>query len=122
MSSLTSKANLILQISDKEMLPDSNSLTPAHHVFKLCFCSTATVQFIADRLVTLPPRSRRTAICNNCVLIRRGDLQYNNESCHGVGYPLYFSKLIRFARVSSRVSDFYNRKKFLTVKLLKHGY
>ena len=80
------------------------------------------MQFIADRLVSLPPRSRRTVICNNCVLIRRRDLQYNNESCHGLGYPSYFSKLIRFARVSSRVSDFYNRKKFLTVKLLKHDY
>ena len=32
------------------------------------------------------------------------------------------SQLIRFARVSSHVTDFNNRNKFLTAKLLKQGY
>ena len=37
---------------------------------------------------------------------------------HGV----YISQLIRFARASSHVTDFNNRNKFLTAKLLKQGY
>ena len=37
-------------------------------------------------------------------------------------YGVYISQLIRFARASSHVTDFYNRNKFLTAKLLKHGY
>ena len=32
------------------------------------------------------------------------------------------SQLIRFARASSHVTDFNNRNKFLTAKLLKQGY
>ena len=35
---------------------------------------------------------------------------------------VYISKLIRFARVSSHVTDFNNRNKFLNAKLLKQGY
>ena len=37
-------------------------------------------------------------------------------------YGVYISQLIRFARVSSLVTDFNNRNKFLTTKLLKQGY
>ena len=37
-------------------------------------------------------------------------------------YGVYISQLIRFARASSHVSDFNNRNKFLTAKLLKQGY
>ena len=37
-------------------------------------------------------------------------------------YGVYFSQLIRFARVCSFVDDFNNRSKFLTSKLLKQGY
>ena len=37
-------------------------------------------------------------------------------------YGVYISQLIRFARVSSRVTAFNNHKKFLTAKLLKQGY
>ena len=37
-------------------------------------------------------------------------------------YGVYISQLIRFARASSHVTDFNNRNKFLTVKLLKQGY
>ena len=37
-------------------------------------------------------------------------------------YGVYFSKLIRFARVCSNVDDFNNRNLLLTAKLLKHGY
>ena len=36
--------------------------------------------------------------------------------------PFYISQLIRFARASSHVTDFNNRNKFLTAKLLKQGY
>ena len=39
-------------------------------------------------------------------------------SYHGV----YISQLIRFARASSHVTDFNNRNKFLTAKLLTQGY
>ena len=37
-------------------------------------------------------------------------------------YGVYISQLIRFARASSYVTDFNNRNKFLTAKLLKQGY
>ena len=37
-------------------------------------------------------------------------------------YSVYISQLIRFARASSHVTDFNNRNKFLTAKLLKQGY
>ena len=37
-------------------------------------------------------------------------------------YGVYISQLIRFARASTHVTDFNNRNKFLTVKLLKQGY
>ena len=35
---------------------------------------------------------------------------------------VYISQLIRFARASSHVTDFNNRSKLLTAKLLKQGY
>ena len=37
-------------------------------------------------------------------------------------YGVYISQLIRFAIASSHVTDFNNRNKFLTAKLLTHGY
>ena len=37
-------------------------------------------------------------------------------------YGVYISQLIRFARVSSRVTDFNARNKILTAKLLHQGY
>ena len=37
-------------------------------------------------------------------------------------YGVYFSQLIRFARVSSPVDDFNTRNKVLTAKLLRQGY
>ena len=37
-------------------------------------------------------------------------------------YGVYISQLIRFARASSHVTDFNNRNKFLTAKLLKQCY
>ena len=37
-------------------------------------------------------------------------------------YGVYISQLIRFARASSHDTDFNNRNKFLTAKLLKQGY
>ena len=37
-------------------------------------------------------------------------------------YGVYISQLIRFARASSHVTDFNNRNKFLTAKLLMQGY
>ena len=37
-------------------------------------------------------------------------------------YGVYISQLIRFARVSSHVSDFNARNKSLTAKLLQQGY
>ena len=39
-----------------------------------------------------------------------------------LSYGVHISQLIRFARASSHVTDFNNRNKFLTVKLLKQGY
>ena len=41
---------------------------------------------------------------------------------HRVSYGVYISQLIRFASVSSHVSDFNTRKQMLTVKLLNQGY
>ena len=37
-------------------------------------------------------------------------------------YGVYIFQLIRFARVSSYVDDFYTRNKVLTAKLLRQGY
>ena len=37
-------------------------------------------------------------------------------------YVVFISQLIRFARSSTHVTDFNNRNKFLTAKLLKQGY
>ena len=37
-------------------------------------------------------------------------------------YGVYISQLIRFARVSSHVDDFYTRNQVLTAKLLRQGY
>ena len=37
-------------------------------------------------------------------------------------YGVYISQLIRFARVSSHIDDFYTRNKVLTTKLLRQGY
>ena len=37
-------------------------------------------------------------------------------------YGVYISQLIRFARASTHVTDFNNRNKFLTAKLLKQCY
>ena len=37
-------------------------------------------------------------------------------------YGVYISQLIRFARVSSHVTDFNTRNKLLTAKLLNQGY
>ena len=37
-------------------------------------------------------------------------------------YGVYISQLIRFARASSNLNDFNNRKKALTAKLLRQGY
>ena len=37
-------------------------------------------------------------------------------------YGVYISQLIRFARASSHVTEFNNRNKCLTAKLLKQGY
>ena len=37
-------------------------------------------------------------------------------------YGVYISQLIHFARASSHVTDYNNRNKFLTAKLLKQGF
>ena len=37
-------------------------------------------------------------------------------------YGVYISQLVRFARVSSHVTDFNARNKSLTAKLLQQGY
>ena len=37
-------------------------------------------------------------------------------------YGVYISQLIRFARASLNLTDFNNRNKYLTAKLLKQGY
>ena len=41
---------------------------------------------------------------------------------HYISYDVYISQLIRFARVSSHVTDFNARNKILTGKLLHQGY
>ena len=41
---------------------------------------------------------------------------------HSTSYRVNISQLIRFARVSSHVTDFNTRNKLLTLKLLKQGY
>ena len=44
------------------------------------------------------------------------------RSLMAMSLMVYIYQLIRFARASSHVTDFNNRNKFLTAKLLKQGY
>ena len=61
---------------------------------------------------------------------KRGDLDFdivNFQFLDGdvplsTSYGVYSSRLIRFARVSSHVADFYAGNKSLTAKLLQQGY
>ena len=46
----------------------------------------------------------------------------DGDVSHSTFYGVYISQLIRFARVSSYITDFNTRNKLLTQKLLKQGY
>ena len=46
----------------------------------------------------------------------------DGDVLRAASYGVYISQLIRFARVSSHVTDFNTRNKLLTAKLLSHGY
>ena len=46
----------------------------------------------------------------------------DGDVLRSTSYGVYISQLIRFARVSIHVNDFYTRNKVLTAKLLKQGY
>ena len=46
----------------------------------------------------------------------------NRDIPRSTSYGVSFSKLIRFAQVSSYVNDFNTRNKVLTAKLLRQGY
>ena len=46
----------------------------------------------------------------------------DGDVLRSTSYGVYISQLIRFARVSSHVDDFYIRNKVLTAKLLRQGY
>ena len=50
------------------------------------------------------------------------DTNINIPQRPSYGVHVYISQLIRFARAFSHVTDFNNRNKFLTAKLLKQGY
>ena len=61
---------------------------------------------------------------------KRDDFDFENVNVpfldgdvpRAASYGVYISKLIRFARVSSHVTDFNTRNKLLTAKLLNQGY
>ena len=61
---------------------------------------------------------------------KRDDFDFEIVNCpfldgdvsHAASYGVYISQLIRFARVSSHVTDFNTRNKLLTAKLLNQGY
>ena len=68
---------------------------------------------------------------NSCKIYdKRGDFDFelvnfpylDRDLPRRVSYGVYISHLIRFARVSSHVTDFNTRNKLLTAKLLNHGY
>ena len=46
----------------------------------------------------------------------------DGDVLRAASYGVYISQLIRFARVSSHVTDFNTRNKLLTAKLLNQGY
>ena len=46
----------------------------------------------------------------------------NGDVPRSTSYGVYISQVIRFARVSSHVDDFYTRNKALTAKRLRQGY
>ena len=66
----------------------------------------------------------------NCYFDKRDDFNFDiinfpfldGDVAQRSSYGVYISQLIRFARASSHVTDFNNRNKFLTAKLLKQGY
>ena len=47
---------------------------------------------------------------------------FDGDVPRSTSYRVYISQLIRFARVSSHVTDFNARNKSLTAKLLQQGY
>ena len=53
--------------------PDTHLAAPVHHVLELRLITTATGQFVADRLVTLPPWSLRV-LSDHGVLVGGGRL------------------------------------------------
>ena len=59
-------------------------------------------------------------ILMKCVIAIFGSF-LNKDSLQRPSYGVYISQLIRFARASSHATDFNNRNKFLTAKLLKQG-
>ena len=66
----------------------------------------------------------------NCTLLHRSSFNFDIvnflfldcDAPQRPSYGVYISQLIRFANASSHVTDFNNRNKFLTAKLLKQGY
>ena len=62
------------------------------------------------------------SIHNDIVSTKIYDKRDDGDVPQRPSYGVYISQLIRFARASSHVTDFNNRNKFLTAKLLKQGY
>ena len=61
-----------------------------------------------------------TALSVTCSLLNFSILDVDVP--RSTSYGVNISQLIRFARASSRVTDFNTRNKLLTQKLLKQGY
>ena len=59
--------------------------------------------------------------CDNGKMVTTKKSDFLDKLTRSPSYGVYISQLIRFARVCSNVDNF-NRKLFLTAKLLKQGY
>ena len=69
--------------------------------------------------------SERVLFCMTLILDQtKCNLRYqlDGDVPQRPSYGVYISQLIRFARASSRVTDFNNLNKFLTPKFLKQSY
>ena len=61
-------------------------------------------------------------VCYTALSVPCSLLNLDGDVPRSTSYGVNISQLIRFARASSRVTDFNTRNKLLTQKLLKQGY
>ena len=83
-----------------------------------------------DLIVSVPDHCLSFYFVSSKIYDKRDDFDFDMVKCpfligdvpRSTSYRVYISQLIRFARVSSHMSDFNARNKSLTAKFLQQGY